>query len=424
MGLGLLGRGVGDAAFLARCGAQLLITDLKTSAQLKSSLDALAAFPEIQYSLGGHKKEEFRNRDLIIKAAGVPEDSVYLAVAKIDGTPIRMSTDLFIELSGLPCIGVTGTRGKTTVTCMIDTILKEAGVPTLLGGNIPYMSTLAQLPESSPSNVAVLELDSWQLQGFGESHRSPHIAVFTTFFEDHLGYYKGNMMRYLHDKAQIFLHQSLHDTLIVGNQAAPYIAQQYPNAFKRSIVVSETDVDHYTLRIPGIHNKYNAACARAAAQAYGIDEITIKRALESFTGVPGRLELVREQSGIRVYNDTTAIIPEATYAALEALAGESITLIIGGDNKGNHTQMLIERINAETNHVICIPGTGSTQIAPHIHHARMCDSLYEAVAEALRVTPQGGVILFSPVFSSWSEFTDVYDRGEQFIKALNTLWTP
>ncbi len=422
MGLGLLGRGVGDAAFLASCGADLIITDLKLSQELQPSLDVLSEYENITYTLGQHRPEDFRGRDMILRAAGVPESSPYLAEARAQGIPVRMSADLFAELSGLPIIGVTGTRGKTTTTTMIHAILAAAGVKVLLGGNILGVSTLALLHDADTATVAVLELDSWQLQGFGALHLSPHIAVLTTFYEDHQAYYRNDMQRYLKDKAQIFLHQSTQDTLIVGAQALPAIATQYPETVQRVVCASARDVADWRFVIPGMHNRYNAACARAAAKAYGIDDAIIRQELEAFPGVPGRLELVGERRGIRVYNDTTAVIPEATCAGLEALASTPIILIVGGGDKGNKIDALIAAMQRYTKHVLLLPGTGSEVIANKIPQAVRVDSVHAAVAEALRIAVPGDAILFSPAFSSLGSFQNVFDRGGQFITALDTLW--
>jgi UDP-N-acetylmuramoylalanine--D-glutamate ligase len=127
MGLGILGRGVGDALFLAECGADLTITDLKTKTQLKESLVKLKKFKNIKYTLGEHNLEDFRNKDMILKLAGVPLDSVYIAEARGNKIPIEMSATLFAKFSDIPMIAVTGTRGKSTVTHLIDYILKKAG---------------------------------------------------------------------------------------------------------------------------------------------------------------------------------------------------------------------------------------------------------------------------------------------------------
>src|SRR6185295_7847351 len=101
MGLGLLGRGVGDARYLAECGAELIVTDLKSPEELSESVAKLKSFSNITFVLGEHRQEDFRDRDLIFKAAGVPLDSPYIAEAKKNGIPVRMSADLFAEISGV-----------------------------------------------------------------------------------------------------------------------------------------------------------------------------------------------------------------------------------------------------------------------------------------------------------------------------------
>ena len=182
MGLGLLGRGLGDVKFLAECDADLIVTDLKTEAQLASSLRGLGDFKNITYHLGGHDLADFANRDLILKAAGVPFDSPFIAAARQNGIPIVMSAALFVQLAaplGVKIIGVTGTRGKSTVTHLIHHILQEGlnhseGVVgrtirpkrIVLGGNVRGVSTLALLKEVKSGDLVVLELDSWHFQGF------------------------------------------------------------------------------------------------------------------------------------------------------------------------------------------------------------------------------------------------------------------
>src|SRR5665811_435132 len=99
MGLGLLGRGVGDVKYLAGCGADLIVTDLKAREELAESVAQLEQFSNIQFVLGEHRLEDFKERDLILKAAGVPLDSPYVAEAKKNGIAVRMSADLFAEVS-------------------------------------------------------------------------------------------------------------------------------------------------------------------------------------------------------------------------------------------------------------------------------------------------------------------------------------
>ena len=421
MGLGLLGRGVGDAKYLAECGAELVVTDLKTREALAESVAQLESFPNITFVLGEHRLEDFRGRDLILKAAGVPLNSPYIAEAKAHGVPVRMSADLFLEQSELPAIGVTGTRGKSTTTHMIAAILSEAGERVLLGGNVRGVSTLALLREATPEHVAVLELDSWQCQGLGEADLSPHIAVFTTFYPDHLNYYKDDPSQYLADKANIFLHQDPDDTLIVGKQCAPTLIEAFgEHIVAHTVIADETKLPNdWQLRLPGAHNRYDAALALAAARARDIPDAVSRRALEAFSGVPGRLEFLREIDGSKIYNDTNSTTPEATIAGLAAL-GENITLIVGGSDKGLELDALVATVGARCAQVIVLEHDnykGSVLLEEKLAragvHFQSADSLNEAFHLALSIA-EGGPILFSPAFASFGMFKNEYDRGDQF----------
>ena len=427
MGLGLLGRGVGDARYLAECGAELIVTDLKSREQLAESVAQLKSFKNVIFVLGEHRLEDFNNRDFILKAAGVLLDSPYIAEAKKNNIPVRMSADLFAEISSIPIIGVTGTRGKSTVTHMVHAILKEAGKKVLLGGNVRGVSNLELLKEATLEHIAVLELDSWQCQGLGEAKMSPHIAIFTTLYPDHLNYYKNDLDAYLADKANIFLNQKPEDTLVLGKQCAPTVIEKYGDKIEaETIVVDELNLpDTWTLCIPGMHNRYNAALALAAARAMQISDEVSRHALETFTGVPGRLELIREVNGIKIYNDTTSTTPEATNVAITALSdvgrGTSyIVLIMGGADKGLDMNALLARL-ANVKQVILLAGTGTSRVLECIPNAPVFDNLEKAVYEAFMVTEPGDIILFSPAFASFGMFKNEYDRGDQFNKLVSAL---
>jgi len=434
MGLGLLGRGVGDARYLAECGAELIVTDLKTREQLAESVAQLKLFPNIKFVLGEHRLEDFKNCDLILKAAGVPLDSPFIAEAKKNNIPVRMSADLFAEISGVTCVGVTGTRGKSTVAHMTHAILKAAKKPVLLGGNVRNVSTLALLPEVTTEHIAILELDSWQLQGFDEAKMSPHIAVFTTLYPDHLNYYHDNTDTYLEDKANIFLHQKPKDTLILGAQCSNIIKERYKGCIKSKIIIVGADglPRDWELKIPGTHNRYDAALALATARALGIPDETSKRALESFSGVPGRLELVRELNGVKIYNDTTATTPEATLAALESMSGRTtsrhdksgfsqpIILIAGGADKGLDMNALIAKL-PELKRVILLAGSGTERIRAKLPSAPIYETLASAVKDAFARATTGDTILFSPAFASFGMFKNEFDRGDQFNAIVQSL---
>ena len=421
MGLGLLGRGMGDIRYLAECGAELIVTDTKSAEMLAPSVDALKDIPNVTYVLGEHRLEDFQGRDLILKAAGVPMDSEFIAEAQKNGIPVRMSADLFAEYAGIPVIGITGTRGKSTVTHMIAAILTKAGKRVLLGGNVRGVSTLALLKEveddlpAQAGEIAVLELDSWQLQGFGAAHLSPSLAVFTTFYPDHLNYYKDDLAAYLTDKANIFFYQHPGDTLVLGSQCAPIIVEKFGEAVEADIVIAdETKLPaDWTLQIPGTHNRYNAALALAAARAADVEDAVSREALESFPGVEGRLQFVREVNGVKIYNDTTATTPEATLAALNALGG-NVVLIMGGNDKNLDMNKLLVEIPEHAKRVIMLAGTGTARVLEFLPDASVFDSLETAVAEAVKAAEPGDSILLSPAFASFGMFKNEYDRGDQF----------
>lgn len=425
MGLGLLGRGVGDAKYLASCGADLIVTDLKSEEALQDSLDALKEFSTITYRLGSHDESDFIGRDLIVKAAGVPLDSLYIATARKEGTPVRMSSDLFMEYAGIPTVGITGTRGKSTTTHMITAILREAGKKVLLGGNVRGVSTLSLLPEVTGEEIAVLELDSWQCQGLKEAKRSPHVAVFTTFFDDHLNYYKGDRDAYLADKANIFLYQTGIDTLVLGSQCAELIQEKYASEIQAHVVVagSQDLRADWRLRIPGEHNRYDAAIAVEAARALGIPDEPIEQALSEFRGVPGRLELVREMKGISIYNDTTATTPDATLAALRALdtGKKSIVLLMGGADKGLVMDELLKELPKRTKKVVLLSGSGTDRVLGSIPGAPLYSTLEEAVKAAVTTADAGDSVVLSPAFASFGMFKNEYDRGDQFISIVQSL---
>ncbi len=416
MGLGILGRGVGDARYLAERGATLIVTDLKGREELASSVASLESFPHITFVLGEHRLEDFRNRDFILKAAGVPLNSPYIAEAKKQGIPVRMSADLFMEYADIPTIGITGTRGKSTVTHMVHAILKEAGKPVLLGGNVRGVSTLALLKEATPAHTAVLELDSWQCQGLGEANLSPSLAVFTTFYPDHANYYKDDPDQYLADKSNIFLYQDPDDVFVAGSQCAPMLIE----TFGERIVARMTIADEgtlpaaWTLSVPGAHNRYNAGIAVAVARAAGIADETIRRALAAFSGVPGRLELVTEKDGIRYYNDTTSTTPEATLAALAALDPARTVLIMGGADKDLTMDKLLAAL-PRVKKVIALAGTGTDRLKEDLpRDTTIYDSIAEAVAAARSAAAPGDAVLLSPAFASFGMFKNEFDRGDKF----------
>ena len=431
MGLGLLGRGVGDAEFLASAGAELIITDLKNEEELAPSLKYLKKFDNISYTFGKHDLKDFEHRDLILKAAGVPLDSPYIAHARKQNIPIEMSAALCARLSlrlgsgqgGAIVIGITGTRGKSTTTHLIHHILKLAGKHVHLGGNVRGVSTLALLSHLQPGDFLVLELDSWQLQGFGEQAMSPHIAVFTNFLSDHMNYYKGDEERYFEDKANIFKFQERGDYLVAGEEASHLIKQKYGGKLKGTLIIPTSLPKQWKFKLVGEHNRVNAALAVEVAKMCTISEKTIRKALESFKSVAGRLELVRTLCGVHFYNDTTATTPDATLAALRALAKRrKVILIMGGADKSLDMTPLLRELPRACKTILLLAGTGTEKIKNAIIGKKAeFDSLQSALAGARATAKKGDIVLFSPAFASFGMFKNEFDRGDQFVEAVKRM---
>ncbi len=436
LGLGLLGRGVGDTAFLAECGAELIVTDLKSKEALKESLEKLSGFANIKYTLGEHRMEDFVGRDLILVAPSVPLDSPFVAHGVASGARKVQSAALFAELSGIPIIGVTGTRGKSTTSQMIHHALQfVTGEEILLGGTVRGVSNLQLLRNVKEDSIAVFELDSWQLQGWGWAGMSPHIAVFTNFMEDHMNYYQGDMDAYFNDKAHIFLHQEESGVFITTPEVferAKEFAKGKRITLGQEVLLVDSSIlpEDCLLSQPGEHNRLNAALATEALRATGLTDEEIFHGLATFPGVPGRLEYLGEKNGIRIYNDNNATTPQATIQGITAVArGKNVILIAGGSYKEVDPSPLVSVMDEFCKAVVLIPGTGTDKLKETVTTLRTgipidwntCPSLAEAVETGLAKGESGDVLLFSPAFASFGMFKNEYERNDEFCRIIGAI---
>lgn len=422
MGLGILGRGVNLAKFLAENGAELIITDLKTKKELVSSLNQLKKFKGIKYVLNRHSLSDFKDKDMVIKTAGVPFDSKYIKEAEKNKIPIEMDASLFAKLSLAKVIGITGTRGKSTITHFIHFALEKNNQRVFLGGNIKGIATLPLLKKVKENDIIVLELDSWQLQGFGDSKISPHISVFSNFLPDHLNYYKGSLTRYFNDKANIFKYQNKDNYLILSQQAKKEIRKRFKGRIKSQVITSDNFPKNWLTQLIGRHNKDNLALGIKVLEILGIRKNSIKKAVEEYPGVPGRLEFIRNFKGVSFYNDTNASSPEATIAALNSF-DKDIVLIAGGSDKNLDYSQMMKTIQKKAKGLILIKGKGTEKMIKHLKEYPLKDypfelasNMKEAVKKAISFSQKGDIILLSPGTASFGVFKNEYDRGEQFNK--------
>ncbi len=433
MRIGLLGRGVGDTAWLAEQGADVLVVDSALEEVMQVSVDALRQYKNVTFKFGPYDISDFVSCDYVLVGAGAPLDSPELKAAKEAGVALKQSASWFTELSKVPIIGVTGTRGKSTVTHMIHHVLSEVtGENVLLGGNIRDLSNLQLLNDVEEDSLCVMELDSWQLQSWGWSEMSPQISVFTNFMEDHLNYYQATdktkeeaMHLYLKDKANIFRYQDESSVFVTTPEVFELIKQlEGVSVGQEMVLVDSSDLPEDTLlSMPGEHNRLNAALAYKALKAVSLTDDEIFEGLASFKGVAGRLEYLGERKGVKIYNDNNSTAPQATIKGLQAVGdkdNKNVILIAGGADKGIDTSPLLVEASKYCKKVILLSGTATDLIKDKIE-ADVVSSIEEAVTSGLAVGSPGDVLLFSPGFSSFGMFKNEYERNDSFVACINGI---
>jgi UDP-N-acetylmuramoylalanine--D-glutamate ligase len=426
MGLGLLGRGLGDTLFLVRSGARVTVTDLKTPEQLGPSLEKLDGLP-VKYRLGEHAPEDFVNADMILRNADVPRTSRFLKIAADHGIPVEMDESLFCKHFEGRVIGITGTRGKTTTTTLIHKILSRHYSRAFLAGNIMGHATLPLLETADKDDLVVLELSSWQLQGFHDSRISPHASVFTNVYPDHLNRYSG-MTEYIEDKKAIFKYQK-------GTDFCLFNGDQRETAAMAAEAPAKTDFFHasdlpsdWAVKIPGLHNRQNIAAALRLTRRLQVPDDIIRSEVESFTGVEHRLQWLGEKNSVAFVNDSTSTTPVAGCAALDSVEAPRILLIAGGSDKKLDLQPFADAAAAKCHKIALLRGTATDMLREGIIAASgkqkivgVFDNLRDAVRALYEEATAEDVILLSPGCASFGMFQNEFHRGESFIRVVEEI---
>jgi UDP-N-acetylmuramoylalanine--D-glutamate ligase len=426
MGLGLLGRGLGDTLFLVRCGARVTVTDLKPADQLAPSLKKLEGLP-VTFHLGGHDEADFVNADMILRNADVPRSSKFLKMALEHGVPVEMDESLFCKNFPGEVVGITGTRGKTTTTTLVHKMLSEAKPRVFLAGNILGHATLPLLDRAGKDATVVLELSSWQLQGFHDAELSPHAAIFTNIYEDHLNRY-ASMDDYVHDKKAIFLYQQAGDFCVFnGDQArTAELAGEAPAG--KSFFHVEDVPQSWNIRLPGRHNRENIAAAICLARKMQVPEQAVRSTVEGFAGVEHRLQWLGEKNGVGFINDATSTTPVAGCAALDSTEGKRILLIAGGSDKKLDLRPFAAAAVSRSFRIALLEGDATETLYRNIAEAGGAQkvvgrfgNLENAVRRLLEEAELGDVVLLSPACASFGMFRNEFHRGETFIRIVREI---
>lgn len=405
--LGLARSGRAAALALLQVGAQVVAVD---RADVAGELRAAGIEPVV----GDDDLGLLDGCGLLVKSPGVPGDAPLVAAARERGIPVWSEVELgFRLLDGPPLIAVTGTNGKTTTTELLGAILRAAGWPVEVAGNVgrPLCTLVGTVAEGS---WVVCELSSFQLEDV-EVLR-PRVAVLLNLTPDHLDRH-GTVEAYRAAKLRLFERQGGDDVAVVPAGFGPL-----PGAARR-VEFAAGDELPAEPRIPGAHNRENAAAATAAARAAGVPDEAIAEALATFAGVEHRLEQVAEVRGVRFVNDSKATNPDSAERGLAAYPGARV--ILGGSRKGTPFDGLA-RVAHETGVLRAyLIGDSAPLIADALAAAGVpfehAGDLSTAVARAAADARPGEVVLLSPACASYDQFANFEERGARFRELVASL---
>lgn len=349
----------------------------------------------------------------LVKSPGVAAQAEPVAAARARGIPVVSEIELGARLLSNPLLGVTGTNGKTTTTALLGAMLEAAGVPVEVAGNIGRpLTSLAGAVEDRA--WVVCELSSFQLEDV--VNLRPRIAVLLNLEPDHLDRH-GTFEAYATAKLRVFENQADGDVAIVPRGFGPV-----PGSARR-VEFAADDPLPAEPRLPGAHNRENAAAAVAAAREVGIDSVSIASALRAFAGVEHRIELVAELGGVRYVNDSKATNVAAALRALASFPGARLHVILGGRGKRESYAPLVDAL-AEGDRVYLI-GEAAEEIARALVGTRLLvirsGTLEVALADAAKAASAGDVVLLSPACASYDQFESFEHRGEEFRRLVANL---
>ncbi len=456
MGLGLHGGGEATVRFFLKHGAIVTVTDMKTEDDLRTSVDSLLNDSTIDkarlnFVLGEHRIEDFENADCVIKNPIVKyEGSPYLAAAK----HIESDISIFLQFTKSKIIAVTGSKGKSSTVSAISYGLNEAGIKTLLGGNIT-VSPLTFIDETLGNKppLVVLELSSWQLADLrGRKLLKPIISVITKIVPDHQNWY-GNMESYVADKKLIFADQDNKDVFLcscdedgwgdIFAQEAKTNVIRYPDDIPDSLLYGDGENDGWLedLKVPGEHNKENILNAACVMSLIGVQEDDIIDILKKYTGIGHRLEYFHSwkkgKCEYTFYNDSAATVPESVVAAIDSFP-EGLLLITGGTDKELDFLPLVNSLreakNENLNALYLLAGTGTDKLLALLKEKKVSldysgpyNSLNELLGDVKTYLESEKVkesfpIVFSPGATSFGMFKNEFDRGNKFKNCVKDMF--
>ncbi|MBI4160249.1 UDP-N-acetylmuramoyl-L-alanine--D-glutamate ligase [Candidatus Wolfebacteria bacterium] len=409
---------------------------------------ATSQVANIDLRLGKTYLRNLSDFDIVFRTPGLPYLSPEIQSAKKNGVIISSQTKLFFEEAkkiGCMVVGVTGTKGKGTTSTLLYKMLKAAGKPAFLAGNIGT-PTLDLLPRLRKNSIVILELSSFQLQ---DLNQSPSLAVVLEIFPDHMDAHK-NFKEYIDAKANIARWQKR------GNKVFYFTHDKYSTWIARHSKGKKVSVDQLfynsqelendiaqIIKIPGKHNLKNARMATTVALSLGCSGGIILKTIKNFHGNEHRLELTRvirayqhrdprESAFIKFYNDSASTNPQTTAAAIQAFKEPKI-LIAGGKDKNLNYSPVAKALRNYNTKLIILFGENKKKIKKQIASCKVKIIFEKDLKSALDLAYQKAkslvairyslnpIVLFSPGSTSFDMFKDYKDRGDQFKKLVRKL---
>ncbi len=405
-----------------------------------ADLKAPAAVPEdgTVWHTGPDYQKCMDDYDVVFKSPGIvlerPENEYRCSILS--------QTEVFFQCFRDQIIGITGTKGKSTVTTLLYHLLKQAGMDALLVGNIG-IPALDHMEEVKPDTRIVFELSCHQLEYMTVS---PHIGILVNIHEEHLDHY-GTMEKYVEAKHHIFKNQRPDDILICNVQCLPeegtcpsgLIRAGMDGSGKELDVVQEQDgtwvhfrgksfcIPTDEIKLLGQHNYFDIGVAYGVCSILGMDDQVFARGLKTYEPLPHRLQYIGEREGVKYYDDSISTICDTTIQALKTLK-DTDTVLIGGMDRGIDYRELIEYLSdCQVPHIILMEATGK-RIYQEIHkyypefknRARLilAEHLEDGVKRARQITRPGTSCVLSPAAASYGIFRNFEERGETFSRLV------
>jgi UDP-N-acetylmuramoylalanine--D-glutamate ligase len=435
--------GIACAKFLAAQGATVALNDAKPIEQW--SAEALALKNEGVGCLAGELPGWLLDQlDLVVISPGVPTKAIPLRYAERAGAEVIGEVELASRYLKGRVVAITGSNGKTTTTSLIAELLKDAGLPTLVGGNIG--TPLISLVESSRADGwTVVEMSSFQLETIKEFH--PTVAVALNVTPNHMDRYE-SFTDYAAAKHRIFMNQTPGDVAILN--ADDEVVSSWAKGLRAHVtcfsVKQELEeglflrgrdilsraagservlLNSNEMKLRGRHNIENLLAAVAAGLACGAAPDSMRETVRNFEPVEHRLEFVREVDGVKFYNDSKATSVDATVKALEAFSEEAgkVVLILGGRGKKAPYAPLASLVREGVRKLILVGEDAETierELGDLAASARASD-MSDAVTLSFEAAEAGDTVLLAPACASFDMFESYEHRGRVFKEAVASL---